>query len=293
VPAGATAAPPSDGYTLQWQEDFRNATQFDKRWRFRAPGWRKEGYLNSPDTVLVDFDNGQLIIRTEFGQPNKAGMISTQGLVLFEHGYFEAQVTLPRKPGNHIGFWLKSERYDEGGAPSSHGVEIDVFEYLPRTPTTAYFNLHAFGYGDRHRTVGSKASDVLCSGCTHVVGLEWTPDAYVFYVDGRQLWRTTEFVTAVPHYLILSSHTSRWAGEPKRTPDSDEVRFHYVRYYRQLSLLPSKAMKSSLLLHYQIDLPCVLLEKRSVKHESVECVQEEAYGRPKNCLPERCRRNDG
>jgi beta-glucanase (GH16 family) len=229
----ARAAAPSERYKLDWEEDFLDPKRYATRWAFRAPGWRAEGYLNSPDTVSADFAKGYVAIRTEFGSPHKAGMISTQGKVSFAYGYFEVKMTLPHKAGNHVAFWLKSDDYDKVGPPETHGAEVDVIEYLPRTPTTAYFNVHGYGYVDRHRTVGDQAKNIVCAGCTHIFGLEWTPESYRFYVDGKPMWTTNQLVSRVPMYVILSSHTSRWAGRPEQPVDSDEVRFHYVRYYKR------------------------------------------------------------
>jgi beta-glucanase (GH16 family) len=183
--------------------------------------------------VSTDFSKGSVTIRTEFGDPHRAGMISTQNRVSFGYGYFEAKMTLPRKPGNQAAFWLKSDDYDKVGPPDTHGAEVDVIEYLPRTPRTAYFNVHAYGYGDAHRTIGSKAEDVVCAGCTHLFGLEWTSEGYRFYVDDKLLWSTNRFVSKVDMYVIISTHLSKWAGNPERLSDSDYTHFHYIRYYKR------------------------------------------------------------
>ena len=38
----------------------------------------------------------------------------------------------------------------------------------------------------------------------HVFSVEWTPEEYVFRVDGRETWRTSAGVSGVPEYPILS-----------------------------------------------------------------------------------------
>ncbi len=228
----AIAEPPDAGYKLVWEELFNDPVLYHKNWTFRMPGWRREGYLNSTDMVVNDFQNGALIIKTQFGNPPKAGMVSTYGKRWFSPGYFEVKVTLPRHPGHHIAFWLKSDNYDQGGPSSTHGAEIDVVEYVPLMPKMAHFNIHTFGYGIFHRVNGHRVADIVCPGCTHIVGFDWRSDRYTFYIDGKVVWRTAESITSKPHYVILSSHVSGWGGYPRLGKDSDEVRFHYVRYYQ-------------------------------------------------------------
>jgi beta-glucanase (GH16 family) len=231
--ASAHAAPPDASYRLAWEERFDDPDSYRENWSFRQPGWRNEGYLNTEEAVRVDFEAGHLAIATTFGSPPKAGMVSTQAKRRFGHGYFETRMTLPRHPGHHVAFWLKSDEYDRAGPPATHGAEIDVIEYLPLRPDVAHFNLHAFGYGAQHQSAGRSVPGVVCAGCTHEFGLDWRAEGYTFYVDGRPLWRTAQFATAVPAYLILSSHVSAWGGFPRFGRAPDEVRFHYVRYYER------------------------------------------------------------
>lgn len=231
--SSAIAAPPDERYRLAWQETFRDAAAYRESWSFRYPGWRKEGYLNTEEMVTADFDAGQLVIRTTFDSPPKGGMVSTQGKRRFTHGYFEVKMTLPRHPGHHVSFWMKSDEYDRVGPPSTHGAEIDVIEYLPLKPDAAHFNIHTFGYGALHKVAGHSVRNVVCAGCTHEFGLDWRPDGYTFYVDGKALWSTSESQTSVPAYLILSSHVSAWGGYPRLGKEADEVRFHYVKYYEK------------------------------------------------------------
>ena len=231
--ASAQAAPPDERYRLAWEEDFRDPVAYESRWSFRQPGWRNEGYLNTAEAVRVDFARGELAIATTFGTPPTAGMVSTQGKRRFTHGYFEARMTLPRHPGHHVAFWMKSEGYDRAGPPATHGAEIDILEYLPLKPHVAHFNLHTHGYGAQHRAVGHAAPGVVCPGCTHDFGLDWRPDGYTFFVDDKPLWRTSAAATSVPAYLILSAHVSAWGGYPRLGTRPDEVRFHHVRYYRR------------------------------------------------------------
>jgi beta-glucanase (GH16 family) len=51
----------------------------------------------------------------------------------------------------------------------------------------------------------------------HVFSVEWTPDAYVFRVDGIETFRHTKDISGVPEFLVLSLLSSDWG-----LPDLDE-----------------------------------------------------------------------
>ncbi len=65
----------------------------------------------------------------------------------------------------------------------------------------------------------------------HVFGLEWTDDEYIFYVDGKETWRTTTAVSQRSEYLILSTELTGWGGDPDTAVFPDQVLFDYVRVY--------------------------------------------------------------
>ena len=68
----------------------------------------------------------------------------------------------------------------------------------------------------------------------HTFSLLWTPDEYVFYVDGKETWRTTAGgVCQAPLYLKLSDEAAfqGWAGDVRKAKLPDEFLTDYVRVY--------------------------------------------------------------
>ena len=47
----------------------------------------------------------------------------------------------------------------------------------------------------------------------HVFSVEWTPEAYVFRIDGQETWRTTQGISHQPEYPILSILSSDYELE--------------------------------------------------------------------------------
>ena len=66
----------------------------------------------------------------------------------------------------------------------------------------------------------------------HTFSLLWTPTEYVFYVDGKETWRTKAGgVCQVPLYIKLSDEVGDWAGDIKKVKLPDEFLVDYVRVY--------------------------------------------------------------
>ena len=66
----------------------------------------------------------------------------------------------------------------------------------------------------------------------HTFGLWWKPDEYVFYVDGKETWRTKAGgVCQVPEYIKLSDEIGNWAGDIKKAKLPDAFLVDYVRVY--------------------------------------------------------------
>jgi hypothetical protein len=63
-------------------------------------------------------------------------------------------------------------------------------------------------------------------------GLWWKPDEYVFYVDGKETWRSKAGgVCQVPEYILLSDEIGNWAGDIAKAKLPDQFCVDYVRVY--------------------------------------------------------------
>ena len=134
--------------------------------------------------------------------------------------------------GAHVAFWLQSPTMSKVGDPATNGTEIDIFEYHCKTPQVLYHNLHWDGYGTDHKTTGQKTTIAGIDSGFHIFGLEWNKTEYVFYVDGKETWRTTTAVSNRSEYLILSTELTGWGGNPALGSFPDEVIFDYVRVFQ-------------------------------------------------------------
>jgi hypothetical protein len=153
-------------------------------------------------------------------------MLNTQlytgGKFSFTYGYAAARMRFHLDKGMHASFWLQPAGWYTPGDPGK-GTEIDVAEFFGRTKKDSHVAafVHWYDLANTHHKLGSKfpyanrlkKSAETWSNAYHVFSVEWTPDAYVFRVDGREFWRETEVVSHSPEYLLLSMLTSDYELE--------------------------------------------------------------------------------
>ena len=101
------------------------------------------------------------------------------------------------------------------------------------------YNLHYGGYelGHRYHNVTiTKAEDPYTQ--YNVYGVEWNPDGYIFYVNGRETGRS-DFggVSEVPEYMLLSTEFDGVDGKPfhgwsgKARPNAKDLPAEFIVDY--------------------------------------------------------------
>lgn len=150
------------------------------------------------------------------------GQVSTQHVpTAFTRGTFAARIKFARQRGQHGGFWLQPVRPRSlAGRPARSGAEIDIVEFFGQGYPGGGLASFLYNYGIKagKKKIGGvspRATRMLPRGDAwwkryHVFSLEWTRNAYIFRVDGREHYRTRRGVSGVDEYLILSMLTSDW-----------------------------------------------------------------------------------
>lgn len=225
----------SEDFTMVWNDEFNGKSIDSSKWDFRDTGNKRVHGIVSQQNTYVD-NKGFLVIEvTKTDSIYHIGQIGTQNKFLTQFGYFECRAKMNNELGPHVAFWLQSPTIHEAkNNPKDFGTEIDIFEYHVNDGTTnVYHNLHWNGYKKEHKQAGSTVQiDKIDSGF-HVFGLEWNEKEYIFYVDGLETWRSTEAVSHIPEYMILSAELSGWGGDFTNSKFPDKVLFDYVRVYKK------------------------------------------------------------
>lgn len=205
--ASAADAMPLPGYTLIWQDDFREAALDSSKWK---PETYKRGAAQlAANAISTGADGLRIHSYTENGI-NYTGFLISKYLVTY--GYFESRIRFRDAPGEHCAFWLQSEKLGKIiGNAAQAGVETDIVEHRVSDKkgadisNMAAFNLHWDGYGKDHKTVGSKwLAPASLNNTWHTYGLLWTPGIYVFYVDDVARWQSNAAVSHVPQEVRLT-----------------------------------------------------------------------------------------
>lgn len=231
---------PVKGYELYWSDEFEGKVLDFEKWDYRGLGPRRDA-VNVKDTVSLD-GKGHLVLTTKrVNDKYHTAMIGTQGKFETAFGYFECRVKLQTQIGHWSAFWLQSPTLGESiGDPGKAGAEIDIFEYLRNRGDKIQHTLHWDGYGESHKSAQKIAEILGLSRGWRTVGFLWTPTHYVFYVDGKETWRTDKGVSHRPQYIILSLEVGKWAGDISKAELPDHLYVDYVRVYKEVAAKPRK-----------------------------------------------------
>ena len=173
------------------------------------------------------------------------GHISTAGQHELTYGVVAARVRFQQPPGQHGAFWLQPSVPVPGATSAADGgAEIDVIEWfgagLPSGGLSAsvYYptssgQAKAGGWIANPGSYLSGRNDSWWARY-HVFSVEWSPDGYVFRIDGRETWRTSAGVSERAEYLILSLLSSDYElpglGGEDRLPQHMYV--DWVQFWR-------------------------------------------------------------
>ncbi|MDR3262857.1 MAG: glycoside hydrolase family 16 protein [Clostridiales bacterium] len=287
------------GMQLVFLDEFDGTALDLTKWKINTmpddDGIRRAGiYTDTQDIIFVK--DGALTIRTKFkngerGQGWYTSWVETSKDVSKEidvnagyngfnavTGYFEVNCIAPESVGIWSAFWLMPDNDTAFGDDdiqwtAKDGLEVDVMEspYMYQKAINRYgvtHVLHSDGYGDKLKTSHSNTYHVpKMYSEFHRYGVMWTPDEWIFYIDGAETWRTKYLyknengkdvvlgAAEVAEYMILSvevggsqkdgklypgqvfnddgTSSPFWAGNPDSNDKSKSYDFiiDYVKVY--------------------------------------------------------------
>lgn len=245
-PFGATNTVPGRTFKVLFKDDFSGTKVNFSKWSDQetlAPAYMRMCSRLSPHARIVSggvLRMGVAYDRTRTGETcqwqlngnsgSHAYMWNTQlytgGKFDFTYGYAAARMKMHRPKGMHASFWLQPANWYTPGKPAA-GTEIDVAEYFgaSKSGSTIGSFVHWYEADGQHfkrgglfpRANALKPASHEWWNAFHVFSVEWTPEAYIFRVDGREFHRETQIVSKAPEYLLLSMLTSDYNLE-KLTP---------------------------------------------------------------------------
>ncbi len=128
----------------------------------------------------------------------------------FTYGHAAARIKFQELRGQHGSFWLQGFGPKPTGDAKLTGAEIDIIEYFGSDHPDGGLTSFVYWYPSaKGKTAGGWLPDPSQYGGDwsskfHVFSVEWTPEKYVFRIDGQVTDTITQGVSGQPEYLILS-----------------------------------------------------------------------------------------
>lgn len=216
TPAAAVAG---QSWQLVFNDDF-NGSSID------ASKWSVYGIAGSTrDRVNASVNNGMLILRTTRvdGQWKGAGVGGSRGLVQ-TYGKYEVRARF----GAGYGVRAAGLLWPAGGG---WPPEVDFYE-IDGADTKRTTNRLTNHYGATNSM--QHASETADFTQWHVVGVEWTPDALRYTLDGVVAVTMTKNVPNRPMWLALQSGITGVSAQPgASTPAVVDIDVDWVKIYRR------------------------------------------------------------
>jgi hypothetical protein len=222
--------PEGKAWKLVWADEFDGTRLDDSKWVARPEGKRKGGWW-SPKAISLD-GQGHLVISTyKDGDKFVDGCIVTQGKYEHAFGYYVARVKFQKEPGHWSAFWITGPGVGKVGDGGRNGTEIDIME-KPWLDERVQHTFHWDGYGKDHKSEGKVVKVPGVMEGFHTFAIWWSPEEYVFYVNGKETWRSKAGgVCQLPQYMLLSDEIGDWAGDITKANLPDKFLVDYVRVY--------------------------------------------------------------
>lgn len=232
---------PEGEWKLVWADEF-DGTELDRtKWDFRLNFWGKpfDGYTDQG--IVLDGNSHIELHRTERngcyvspqlqtgsnsfdipvegkkeGEEVHSGVLNWPLGILEEpkfvhrYGYYECRCKFQKEPEvMWSAFWTQSPTIGGRFEPEWCGVESDIMECFKQGVATTG-NI-AGGYGKQCRQDGRVEYNLEeTEDGWHYFGMDWQPDGYVFYCDGKEISRCNEFVSQIPQFILLTTETRGW-----------------------------------------------------------------------------------
>lgn len=250
-------------WDLVWADEFDGDTLDRSKWDFRLHLMQQRHHTFAEDGAVLDGNSNLLLTLHErdghfysphlqtgsnyLDRPGQAYGKFTwpvaeirEPLFMHRYGYYEIRCKLPTQPGWWAAFWLQSPTIGATLDPGQAGVEVDIMENFTRNGIVSHNN-HWNGYGADHEHVGSGERRLTdTADGFHVFGLDWSPNGYVYYIDGKESWRVDGPVSHREQFVMVSTECSGYrhgdqpAPELKRAALPDYFIVDYVRVFDEV-----------------------------------------------------------
>lgn len=220
--------PANNTWKLIWHDEFNCLDR--NKWNIEDWAAEKNNELQYYSPTNVTIKNGLLQItskKEQFkGKEYTSGALNTKGKFQLLYGKVEMRAKLPAGQGIFPAFWMMTD--SDNSLP-----EIDIMEMLGQKPTEIWMVTH--WYTNRLRSDSTSFIGPDFSQDFHTFGIEWTPEAITWFIDGIERFRTNKSIPSEPMYLYINTAIGgNWPKSPDTTTTFPvHYTVDYVRVYTQ------------------------------------------------------------
>lgn len=244
IPLVLLAQKPEAGWVPTFADEF-NGTELDLlHWSPHDPwGHERDRQLQGWAPESVSVSGGQLHLiaqRTSEERPVRydgkgreyvSGIATTFGTFAQTYGRFEIRCRVPAGKGLRPGVALYP-------VPLAPLPRIHWFDVSGNTPSTISF-ANYWGTEQTERSFGDAFPGPDLSKAFHTIALEWDANKIIWFLDGKEIFRSVDGIPRVPMFLVLElavgggsgSLSTRFPDETTAFPASFDI--DYVRVYKR------------------------------------------------------------
>ena len=244
--------PADKKWKLVWNDEFDGEALDENKWDYRlnfwgyqSPTFTKEGVEVSNDTLKIhlvrkgdDFYSAHLqtgsLTFDNPAEPDNKNKFWPFGEVkppkfLHKYGYYEIRCRLPKHDGWHAAFWLQAPGIGSHPDPKVCGVECDILEnYRQIKDGKLICGCGWGGYGRNRHWFGHYAYDFEeTADGWHYYGVDWSPEGYTFYADGKLVGKQMApecAVSDVEQFILVSTECHGYHREFTRKGGEGETK---------------------------------------------------------------------
>jgi beta-glucanase (GH16 family) len=224
--------PEKMGYSLIWEDNFDGYKLDSTKWSYRQSPRRIGVFSKEALSVKDGFLNISAFTKND---TLYTGLVETKDKFMTTYGYFECRAQMQQSSGIWSAFWLQSPKISQGEDPATFGAEIDIFEFFKNYGKDLTTHAIHYAYGPNMKSKGPLISFVQgLSFDFHTYALEWTPEKYVFYIDGYPFHEETFGLSHSDEFIILSLEIPGDKEAIKQMVLPDSFLIDYVRVYKKI-----------------------------------------------------------
>ncbi|MCL1910019.1 MAG: glycoside hydrolase family 16 protein, partial [Kiritimatiellaeota bacterium] len=220
---------------LVFEDNFDGDKIDETKWGVGGDGPHRGAIMRKANSRLDGEGHLELLFQPD-GGTFSTGALNSQGKHEFKYGYFECRAMLNKYEGHWFAFWLMGNGVNAVTGDGRGGTEVDIVEAPWKYEDKVSHALHWDGYGEDHASDGFAPKIPGIHQGWHTYAVDWQPEGYIFFIDGKETWRTDAGgVCQEPLWIIISDELGGWSGNPWSVDKSlfpDKIKVDYVRVWQ-------------------------------------------------------------